>query len=599
MDKRALIADMDFMRGKCDPRMAKYRRSFNRYTTNGNRRDDLRTPYQSPLAYYYASGDEDLGPIPIINLIRSVIDTKVSKLSQTKVRPFFNPVNGLYHTRKVTRQAQQFFDEYYEQKKVYDLAMKCRLDAEIFEIGWAWVRDDKKCIERVRPWEVYFDPAEVQFGRMTRCFVDLSYYPAAYILEELKGSKAAIALETLQKYATDPGAKIRLAYYYDLEGKREYMVSAGEIIREREIEYQRPPFVPLWCNDPIKGGQSVSTADNLYTVQSQLDMVVEKTAAAFELSPAMSIFVPMDVTGNPEVVKPSNVDNRVGNVFGVPPSASGAPMTVATPRPIDPMYIEYAKYLIETAYNMEGISQLSAQSKKPSGITAGVALETLENVESDRHNVPLLNQIKFYMDIAEAMIDIFPDSNDILPNKIGRGKPIKWSEIRKSREEFSIQFTATSSLSKDPETKMKQIEKLLQLGVLKPGLAAELLELPDLEQAFTVMTTSYDACQRIIEQAIEENDMDFEPIVSLDQLFQETMQMYLRLYANDEKKEYLERCKRLLEVINAKQDEIVQQTTPPPPPAPPAPPVEPVPPEGMPMQGPAPGGVPAPEIPMM
>lgn len=594
MDKQKIIDDMGYMRGRCDPRMTKYRRSFNRYTTNGNRRDDLRTPYQNPLAYYYASGDEDLGPIPVVNMIKSVIDTIVSKLSQTKVRPFFNPVNGLYHTRKVTRQAQVFFDEYFEQKKVYDMGTKILTDAEIFEVGWVWVRDDKMMVERVRPWEVYFDPAEIQFGRLTRCFVDLAYYPVAYILDELKASQAQEAAEALRRYEKSSQAKVRVAYYYDLIDKKEYMIIASEIIRERKIDYDRPPLVPLWCYDPIKGGQSISTADNVYTMQSQLDMCVEKIATAFELSPAMSIFVPMDVTGNPEVVKPSNVDNRIGNVYGVPPSASGAPMTVATPKPIDGMYLQYADWIIGKVYNMEGVSELSAQSKKPGGLNSGVALETLENVESDRHNVRLQRFIRFYMDLAACMIDVFPDSNDILPNKIGRGKAIKWSEIRRSREEYSIQFTATSSLSKDPETKMKQVEKLVQMGVIKPGLAAELLELPDLEQAFSVMTTSYDACQKIIETAIEKGDFDFEPIVSLDQLFQETMQIYLRLYANDEKAEYLERCKELLEVIKAKQDMIIQQTTPPPPPAP-EPMPEPMPPEAM---GPGIPGAPMEGVPM-
>jgi hypothetical protein len=601
MKKELVLSDITKIRGYCDGRLSKMRRNFNRYTTNGDRQDELQNPYtKSPISFWYQRGDEDLGPIPSVNLIRSIIDTRVSKISQTKVRPFFNPVNGLYHTRKVCRHAQNFFDEYFEQKKIYPLGVEVLRDSDIFDVGWVWIRDETKTIEKAHPWDVYFDPSELQYGKMTRCFIDLWYYPTIYIKERLKkaAKKSTVAADMLTALEADPSAKNRIVYYYDLEEKKEYLVCGADIIDERPIEYDRCPFIPLWCNKPIKGASSFSTADNVYTMQRQIDMVVERLAAAFELNPGNTIFVPLDATGAALISKPSEYDNSIGNVYGVPQSLQGGnPVTVSTPRPIDQMYINWAQWVIDTTYNMEGISQLSAQGKKPTGITAGVALETLENVESDRHNVVLQSFIAFFMAIAEGMIDIFPAEDSVLPNKIGRGKSVKWSEIKKNREEYSIQFTATSSLSKDPETKMKQVEKMVSMGMIKPDLAAQLMDMPDLERAFSILSSSYDACQRIIEKAIEDEDFNFEEIVNLDQLFQETMQMYLGLYSNDEKQEYLERCKGLLEVIRAKQTAIMQATTPPPPPPVPVQPPAPVPvqitpgPQEMPMQG---AGVPAP-----
>lgn len=569
--KQRILKDIAFLRGKLEIRMNKYRRNFNRYTTNGNRRDDLRDPYTAPLAYFYSTPDEDLGPIPTINLIRSAIETKVSKLSQTKVRPFFNPVNGLYQTRKTCRQAQQFFDEYFEQKQVYKIGVECVRDAEIFDTGWLWVRDETKTLERAFPWAVYFDPAEMQYGKVTRCFVDLPQYPVAYLVEKLKAAKdSRAASDALAAYADDPAAKIRVVYYYDLVDKVEYMVTAQDIPCERPIDYEIMPFVPIFCHSPIKGCQTVSTADNLYTIQSQIDMVCERISSAFELSPANTVFLPTTPEGGG--LKQSEIDNRVGNAYEVPIAIAGGAITVSTPRPIDTMYTEYLKYLINLGYSMEGISELSAQSKKPAGANSGKALDTLEDVESERHNVSLQNYISFYMDVARTMIEVFPDDDDVLPAKLGRGKLIKFSDVKKHREDFSIQFSAASSLSKDPKTKMEQIEKMLSMGILKPDMAAQLMEMPDLENAFSILTSSYDACQRYIERAIEDGKFDIDPVVNLDQLFQETMQVFLRLDANDEKPEYIDRCREFLEVIKAQKDAIQQQTTPPPPPPQPVPP---------------------------
>ena len=59
--------------------------------------------------------DVDLAQSPKVNVIKSVIDSLVSKISNQKVRPYFTPVNGLFSTRAIVKQAQQFFEykEYY------------------------------------------------------------------------------------------------------------------------------------------------------------------------------------------------------------------------------------------------------------------------------------------------------------------------------------------------------------------------------------------------------------------------------------------------------------------------------------------------------
>ena len=92
---------------------------------------------------------------------------------------------------------------------------------------------------------------------------------------------------------------------------------------------------------------------------------------------------------------------------------------MATPPAIDNQYLQMLQYWKTAAFQQEGISELSAQAKKPSGLNSGVALQTLEDVESERHNPALLLYIDFLMKTAKTMIQVFPEDEEILPKREG------------------------------------------------------------------------------------------------------------------------------------------------------------------------------------
>jgi hypothetical protein len=166
------------------------------------------------------------------------------------------------------------------------------------------------------------------------------------------------------------------------------------------------------------------------------------------------------------------------------------------------------------------------------------------------------------------MIEWFPKDDDILPAKLNRAK-VKWAEIKEARESFTMQSSLASVLSNDPETKMKQIEKLMQMQVINPYQQAQLLEIPDINQAYSVATASYDYCLKIIENAIEKKDYAFGQWVNLAQLLDVTVTTLCQLSAEDEDPEIISNLAGLLTKvlgdINTK-DGIQNPQMPPPPP---------------------------------
>jgi hypothetical protein len=339
--------------------------------------------------------------------------------------------------------------------------------------------------------------------------------------------------------------------YYDLEGGWKYTFAGAHLCgKPRKIEYKIPPVAMLYVAEPLKGAFSVSMADELYPIQSIVDRLCERIGLAVELSPANTVWVPEG-----SEVKASMISNEIGAVYNYRPlpGMSASPITVATPPAIDPQYLTLLEFWTRQGYEITGISQLSAMAKKPSGLNSGVALQTVEDVESDRHNLALQSFVRFLMNTAKVCIEVFPADEEILPKHTGRAN-IKWREIKKEHDAFSIQFSASSSLSKDPKVKMEQIEKLLAMKLLNPSLATSLLEFPDLERAYSITSSSYDACQRIIERAVEDGDDDFYEVVDLAQIYREAANTLLQLDANDEDPATLARIVKLLAKVKGKMD---------------------------------------------
>lgn len=551
MTPQEVREDLARMTGYLSSREAKYRRNYNRYANNGIRMEDLRTMYGTPNAWWGLH--DDTSSIPIINATRSCIDSQISKLSQTRVRPFLNPLSGTYRTRQVCRAGQKYFDQYYDVTGVYRKGIDACRDAEIFEIGWAWADEETRQIYQPKPWEVLFDPAEVHYGRVIRGALCFDHWPVEYIIARVKSKLPVLAAQAER----DCSLKCKYEIYWNLARKEKHYFINGQHAGMDKIEYSALPLVPIWFSPPVKSGKSVSLVDLVFPLQIELDDIVERIHAAAAINPGNMAFIPKGSN-----IKPSMVSNEFGAVYEYQPvpDAGQGQITIATPRFIDPQYFQAAAYYEQKIYEMTGTSQLSAQAKKPAGADSGKALETLEDVESDRHNVILQSLIKFYMDLANVIIEVFPEGEDILPDDKGK---VKWRDLKRERKAYRIQFSATSALSKDPKTKLEQIEKMVGMGLIKPEVSASLMEMPDLEDAYSIATAAYDDAQKIIERVIETGKMDFYEAVPLQLMLLETTNTLARLDANDEKQEILERLSAFLGFIVAKQQALQAQMQPP------------------------------------
>ena len=534
------VSSLKVFNGK---KRGKYYRNYRRYNyTPFADLENIRDP--SVIGFYEqpAEIEEDTTQTPQINIIKSCIDTLTSKIAQSKVRPFFNTQNGTFKDIQTVKQAQAFFDLYYDLQNVNKKVSETFRDACIFEKGVIYIDPVTKEIIKALPWQIYLRPAEVTYNKITRVYYERKDYPTT-LLDESMVKKAGVENNDYCNYGL----------YYDTYNHIKAVIIDSKVVGTETYKPSKVPFVFLHYCSPIIGDTSQSIVDMLNSIQLEIDNLMMKIKDASQLNPALTFCVPKGSS-----VKTSQLNNRVGQIleYNATPNMTGSPVTVATPAFIDGQYMQLVEELKQSAYELVGISQLSAMSTKPTGLNSGVALSTMENIESDRFETQLNQVIRTYVDIAKTCIEVFPEEDTILPEDNQR-LSIKWKDIVEESNKMVVQFSAADSLSKDPSTKLQQLQMLAQTGIIPQTRIAQFMELPDIQSGYSLSNNAINAVLTCINDCIEKDIFDVPDFIPFLMLKEEIINTQLSLKAaasaeNDNSKD-IAKLTKLYERVEAKE----------------------------------------------
>ena len=455
--------------------------------------------------------DGDLKQPANINVIKAAIDTLVSKISNQKCRPYFSSINGTYKTRQIVKQAQQFFDYMFDYEDVNHKVAHAFRDSCICGLGHVFLNPFNYKLQVLAPWTVATQHTESAYGKPSDMLVKFNNYPTT-LLDKYEGK----------------ADYVQYCIYISLKEHKAY-----ELVNAREINVKdyAPEVLPLvtisYC-DPIFGRKTTSIVEELNGCQTQIDMINQKIAAASQTTPANSIYVLEGSSLDGE-----KLTNKSGEVYKVklPPGMNSLPIQQVNPAPFDPMWQSMLDYYVKQAFESIGLSQLSATGKKPAGVESGVALSTLEDVESDRFETQLNAFIKMYTDIAKMYINCLPADTDILPVSENTSS-LKWKDLLKEQGLFKIKYSAATFLSKQPSEQIKQISQLSQAGLIGVEKISQLLDNPDLEEAYSFAQAVHNACAKVIEEAMAGEDVDIPKFISYEQLAKDISQTQNQLYAS-------------------------------------------------------------------
>lgn len=452
------------------------------------------------------------------NIVRSCIDTLTALAASKKVRPFFNTVDGTFKDVQLAKQAQLYFDQLYDEKHVNKTVVNVFKDACVFDKGVIKICRNTGEIKRVLPYLVYFDPLETHYGKNTRVVEKLEHYPTR-LLKDTYGIQPPKNMDYLTVFE-----------YYDIvEHVKAVYVQETNKVYTAAWEPNELPYIVFNYSDPVKGTTDQSVVDILYGIQLQVDELLAVIKDSIQMNPGVTYFVP-----NGSGIKANMLSNRTGQIVAYDAMQGQPPVVAQTNDIISAQFIQMLDKLKADAYELIGISELSAMARKPTGLNSGVALETLENAEAGRQEVLISNVVHLYVDIAKRCIEVFDPTKSILPNARNRTR-LEWQGIVDARDRLNIQFSAADSLSKDPSTKLQQLIQLAQAGVIPQSAVGRLMELPDLAAGYSLANNAYNAVCAFIEEVIESQQvLNIPPFLPLEMLKDEITNTMLSLAKNKE-----------------------------------------------------------------
>lgn len=494
---------------------------------------DLTSQNDSTTVGFYNAGNAENTSMIQENVIRSCIDTLGSKIASQKVTPFFNTVNGTFREIQVVKAAQQFFDILYDELNVNKVVVQAFVDSCITDRGIIYVNKDNKNIERIQPWQFFFDPREYAYGQLTHCAFKKTDYPASLLTE-----KTDLQTVTLHEYWSIK-EHIHATYIEELN-KVSFDKWDANIL----------PFAILRWSNPVKASSSTCVVDLLFGIQKQINYLLSQIKDASKSSFGIKYIVPTDSD-----VKINRLNNSNGEVIEYTPQMTPngvMPVQPITPAFMDGQWFTALQQFKQDAYEMVGISQLSAMSQKPSGLNTGVGLQTMEDIESDRFETQLNSVIRVYVDIAKICMEVFDPLEEVLPSSIYRGH-ITWKDITEARNLMSIQFSSLDKISKDPVVKQQIISQWVNSGYISRAHAMQLMEVPDDTRGYSLMNNSLNAVMSVIDDCIEKDIYDVPIYIDTALLKEEITSTLLSLKAaqNPENEVDIQKLQRLMYNVEA------------------------------------------------
>jgi hypothetical protein len=572
----------------------------------------------APHSYARSNSTGSLYPKVTFNLIKSMVDTALNKIAQNRVLPFFLTEDGDWSQQERGKKLNQFVEGMFFETNFYDVAQQIFLNACIFGTGFLHVFDSdpdgkgKVAIESVFTEEIKADDNQCAFAQPFELHRE-KYVSRDRLVAQHKEHKQAILTASPTKLSQNTSTA---QYAHDMIPVREsWRLPTGRvdddedsktdglravIIEKATLElspYDKDyfPILPFRWNVRPLGYFGLGIAGQLVGPQVEVNNVLRVMSRGLRLSAVPRMLIPTTSKINPQ-----HITNDPGGLLFYNP-AGGKPEYMLG-QVFPPEFYQWLEGTIQRAYQQVGISELSAQQKKPAGINSGRGLRELTDIQGDRFATVEQRWEAFILAAARMMV---LKARDIARrNKKGYEvrvalkdsfKPMVFSYDDLNPDDFMMRVWPTNLLPKTPEGKLETISEMMDKNLLSPAQAKRLLNYPDLESAMGLEVAGQDHIHKCIETMMEDGKyMPPAPYHALDyglQVVQEALLKYEMKSAPDDR---LELLRTWLTQAQALQNSLKAPPTPPG-----APPGMPMPgagaalPPGLPMSG----GPPPPQLP--
>lgn len=532
---------------------------------------------QNPMVWYSsltnnAASYASLARWSSRNVIKSCIDTATSKIGKAKPRPVFLTENGNWNQQQKAKGLTQFLDGQFDQMEIYQKGAMVFRDGGIFGMGGLkfFVDTDQGTVncERVLIDEIMVDDGDGVYGNPIQLhhtkLVSKAALKAKFPKSQSDIDACRTALETsaVRSYSSD---LVKVYETYKLpskpgadDGRFVVSIESGTL-KDDQWEKNYFPFVFWrWC-PRISGFWGLGIAEELYGTQLEINKLLFNIAKAQDL-----IAVPRVWVQAGSMVK-SRMDNNIGGLN----TYTGQPPIFNTATAMTGEIYNHLKWLVQSAFDQIGISEMSATGNKPAGLDSGVAIREYEDVTSERFMVIGQSWEQFYLNCAKLVVDL---NKDLM--SLGKDPSVKiqdkdfletidWKSVDLDEDKYILRCFAANILPTTPAGRLAKVQEMVQAGFIPIEEGLKLLDFPDFKSYRNQALASSDLTDKMIDQIINKGKyMAPEPQMDLARALSVGQLRYLEAKLNNVPSKNLALMSRWLEAVKALTPAAPVATTP-------------------------------------
>lgn len=443
-----------------------------------------------------------------LNVIQSMCDTVTAKIAKNKPKGTFLTDGGDWSMQRKAKLLDRFCEGQFYSSDLYNIAPRAFLDSCVFGTGVIKIYEDDKAIkcERIFPNEILVDDQEAIYGDPRQLFqikvINRDLLEAMFP-ENAREIMNAAKAESAPGYESSIEQVVCVEAWHlpsrkgSGDGRHVICIDGGTLLDE---PYEKPyfPFLFIRWTERLLGFYGQGLAEQLTGIQLEINKLLRN------IQEQMHLAKPKVMVEAGSKISKAHINNETWGVI----EFSGSPPQFYVPRTVSGEIFHHLDRLFSRAYEISGVSQLAAQSKKPVGLESGVALREFQDIESERFMLVAQQYEQVFIHAAKMMIDIARDVSDrgesyeVISHGDKFIEKIKWSEINLDDSQYVMKIYPTNLLPSTPAAKLQKVIEMFQSGMLEKEETRRLLDYPDLEAVNSLATAAQDDIYTIIEDML-------------------------------------------------------------------------------------------------
>lgn len=521
------------------------------------------------------------------NVVRSCVDTLAARVAKSKPRPMYVADDASWAVGRKAKKRSDYVTGVFQRAGAYEVWPEVFVDACISGIGttkWVVEQDAIQC-ERVLPEELIVDETEARYGRPR------SRYHRRLVSRDVLASQFP-EFEVEIESAPEAGPRDGDTWAYDADvvevveawhlpsgpGEKDgrwCIVIDGQTLDAAVYTRTSLPFVDYRWKTPRRGFRGDGLAKELSGIQLAINRVMRDIELATSRMAKGRVIVPRGSINKAQLTR------EIGGIIEFDPE-KGPPQALVWPG-LGPETYQYLADLYRKAYELSGISQLSATGRKPSGVDSAVAMRELQDVESERFALQAARYDQLAVESAPIVLDLTQDMVDegampAIRARAGRVvRTVRAADILGDDDAMDTQLYPANMLPRTPAGRMQMVAEWQKQGWVSSDEAMQLMEMPDTDRFVSMRIAGLELAQMVVEKILDENvAIEPEPFWDLETTRRVAHQELLRAQIRNAPEEAQEALRQFLDKVDGE----LAKLAPPPEAAPPAP--EMMPPPGMP-----------------